>query len=61
MATQVDIMTSDRVALRVIRDLKLLDSPQLRQQWQEEAKGQGTIEQWLIDLLQAQAGREALT
>jgi len=52
MATQVDIMTSDRVALRVIRDLKLLESPQIRQQWQEEADGKGTIEQWLIGLLQ---------
>ena len=52
MATQVDIITSDRVALRVIRDLKLLDSPQLRQQWQEEAQGKGTIEQWLVDVLQ---------
>ena len=52
MATQVDILTSDRVALRVIRDLKLLDSAQIRQQWQEEAEGKGTIEQWLVDLLQ---------
>ena len=52
MATQVDIMTSDRVALRVIRDLKLLDSPQIRQQWQEEAEGKGTVEQWLISALQ---------
>ena len=52
MATQVDIITSDRVALRVIRDLKLLDNPQLRAQWQEEAEGKGTIEQWLVDLLQ---------
>ena len=52
MATQVDIMTSDRVALRVIRDLKLLDSPSIREQWQTEAEGKGTIEQWLVDLLQ---------
>ena len=52
MATQVDIITSDRVALRVIRDLKLLDSPQLREQWQDEAQGKGTIEQWLVDVLQ---------
>lgn len=51
MATQVDILTSDRVALRVIRDLKLLENPQLRQQWQDEADGKGTIEQWLIELL----------
>jgi chain length determinant protein EpsF len=54
MATQVDIMTSERVALRVIRDLKLLDNPGLRAQWQEATKGQGTIEQWLVDLLQKQ-------
>ena len=52
MATQVDILTSDRVALRVIRDLKLLDSPQIRQQWQDETQGRGSIEQWLVDLLQ---------
>lgn len=52
MATQVDIMTSDRVALRVIRDLKLLDNAGLRQQWQTEGEGRGTIEQWLINLLQ---------
>jgi chain length determinant protein EpsF len=52
MATQVDILTSDRVALKVIRDLKLLDNPALRQQWQTDGGGKGTIEQWLIDLLQ---------
>ena len=52
MATQVDILTSDRVALRVIRDLKLLDSPNIREQWQTDAEGKGTIEQWLVDLLQ---------
>ena len=52
MATQVDIITSDRVALRVIRDLKLLDDAQVRQQWQQEAEGRGTVEQWLVDVLQ---------
>ena len=51
MATQVDILTSDRVALKVIRDLKLLDNPNLRQQWQTDGDGKGTIEQWLIKLL----------
>jgi chain length determinant protein EpsF len=52
MATQVDIMTSDRVALRVIRDLKLLDSPQVREQWQDATEGKGVIEQWLVEVLQ---------
>jgi succinoglycan biosynthesis transport protein ExoP len=51
MATQVDILTSDRVALKVIRDLKLLENPTLREQWQTEGEGKGTIEQWLIELL----------
>ena len=54
MATQVDILSSDRVALRVIKDLKLLDNPQLRQQWMDTTKGQGSIEQWLVDTFQRQ-------
>ena len=52
IATQVDIMTSDRVALRVIRDLKLVDSPAIRAQWLESGQTIGTIEQFLVDLLQ---------
>ena len=51
MATQVDILTSDRVTLRVIQDLKLLENPQIRKQWQEDAQGKGVIEQWLVELL----------
>ena len=52
MATQVDIIQSDRVALRVVRNLKLNDNPQVRQQWLDEADGQGTIESWLATLFQ---------
>ncbi len=52
MATQVDILSSDRVALRVIRDLKLNENAELRQQWQTEADGRGTFEQYLIEVLQ---------
>jgi len=52
MATQVDILISDRVALKVIRDLRLLDNPALREQWLTEGEGKGTIEQWLSNLLQ---------
>jgi len=47
IATQIDIIVSDRVAQRVVRDLHLTENPQIRQQWQEETQGQGTIEQWL--------------
>lgn len=46
MATQVDIIRSDRVARRVVRLLKLAENPDARRQWQEETGGQGTIEDW---------------
>jgi chain length determinant protein EpsF len=52
MATQVDIIQSDRVALRVVRDLKLADNPQIRQQWRDETGGDGSIESWLADSFQ---------
>lgn len=52
MATQVDIIKSDRVAERVVRNLKLAENPQVRQQWQDEAGGRGTIEGWLASLFQ---------
>ncbi len=54
MATQVDIIRSDRVAQRVVRNLKLNENPQVRQQWLEEADGQGTIESWLGTVFQRQ-------
>jgi len=52
MATQVDIIGSDRVAQRVVRNLKLNENPQVRQQWLDETKGQGSIEAWMGALFQ---------
>jgi chain length determinant protein EpsF len=49
MATQVDIIASDRVARRVVRNLKLVENPQIRQQWEDEGKTEGDIELWLIE------------
>lgn len=49
IATQVDVLGSDRVALRVVRDLKLAETPEIRQQWQDATNGQGTVEQWLVE------------
>jgi succinoglycan biosynthesis transport protein ExoP len=54
MATQVDIITSDRVARRVIRNLKLDQNPQVRAQWQEATEGKGSIEDWLGAAFQQQ-------
>ena len=63
MATQVDIITSERVALRVARTLRLAENPAIRQQWQDETGGEGTVEQWLTGLfaksLDVQPSRES--
>ncbi len=52
MATQVDVIGSDRVAQRVVRTLKLAENPTMRAQWQEAAQGKGSFENWLAELLQ---------
>lgn len=52
MATQIDIITSERVATRVVRLLRLDEVPSLREQWQEETNGQGNIVNWVAALLQ---------
>lgn len=52
MATQVDVFQSDRVALRVVRNLKLAENPAIREQWQSETRGEGAIEVWLAELFQ---------
>ena len=52
IATQVDILSSDRVALRVIQDLHLDQNAAIRAQWQAKTGGEGNFNQWLADLLQ---------
>ncbi len=52
MATQVDIINSDRVAKDVIKLLKLDASPAVQQQWQEATEGKGQLIDWLAALLQ---------
>ncbi|MFT3817055.1 MAG: chain length determinant protein EpsF [Rubrivivax sp.] len=51
MNTQFDILNSDRVALRVVRDLKLDEDEANRQRWQQNMEGKGSIEQWLVAVL----------
>jgi chain length determinant protein EpsF len=51
LATQIDIIQSHRVALRVVRKLKLADNPEAKQQWLEATARKGNIEDWLADLL----------
>ena len=52
MGTQVEVLQSERVARRVIRNLKLADSPQVREQWREATEGVGSIETWLLEAFQ---------
>ena len=52
MATQIDIINSDRVAKDVVRGLKLDQSPALRGQWEESTKGEGELVDWIAQVLQ---------
>lgn len=52
MATQVDIIKSDRVARRVVSNLRMDSSDAARAQWMEATKGQGTLIDWLAGVLQ---------
>jgi len=51
LATQVGIIQSERVAKRVIRNLRLTESPVLRERWQEATDGQGDFETWIAESL----------
>jgi chain length determinant protein EpsF len=52
VATQLDIINSDRVARRVVRDLNLTRDPDLRAKWQDDTDGKADIEEWTALLLQ---------
>lgn len=63
IATQIDILQSDRVGRRVVRALKLAELPQIREQFQDDKNGEGDIESWLVERLQkdldVKPGRES--
>jgi chain length determinant protein EpsF len=54
MATQVDIILSDRVAQRVVSLLKMDQSPVVQEQWREATEGEGSIKVWLAAALKKQ-------
>lgn len=47
--TQVDIIGSERVARRVMRNLGLLDDPAMRQQWEQDTRRTVPMETWLLE------------
>lgn len=51
MATQVDIITSHSVAVKVVQNLGLTNSPIIKQQFEEATEGAVRIEDWLADVL----------
>ncbi|WP_296943497.1 chain length determinant protein EpsF [uncultured Massilia sp.] len=51
MATQIDIISSKNVALRVVDALRLANSPAVVQQFNEANEGKGSVRDWLADLL----------
>jgi succinoglycan biosynthesis transport protein ExoP len=54
MATQLDVMRSEPVALRALRQLGLHEDPIRREAWQSVTEGRGSFESWLA----ASVGRD---
>jgi polysaccharide biosynthesis transport protein len=52
MASQVDILESERVARKVISSLGLDKNDQLREQWRDDTDGVGSFDAWLSERLQ---------
>ena len=52
VATQSEIIRSDRVAQRVVRTLRLDENPALKRQWQADTEGKGSLNVWVAELLQ---------
>ncbi len=47
LATQIDLIKSQRVAKQVARDLKIAQMPGVREAWEEATGGAGTLEDWI--------------
>lgn len=51
MATQVDIVQSERVAIRVVQGLRMTENFAARQKWMEATQGKGSFEAWLASAI----------
>jgi polysaccharide biosynthesis transport protein len=51
MATQVDVLKSDRVAFSVMRKLGLAQNPEMQALWQSANLGEGSFDTWLAERL----------
>src|SRR5260221_377663 len=50
--TQMELIASGKVAHKVVRDLKLASQPGVREDWERDTGGVGTIEVWIAANLQ---------
>lgn len=53
MATQVDVIGSHNVALKVVDKLKLVDNPAVRERFNSITNGSGNVRDWMADVLLA--------
>jgi chain length determinant protein EpsF len=51
VATQVDIIESERVARKVVAALNLQTDPQLIEEWRDDTDGRGDLTDWIANLL----------
>jgi len=66
LQTQIDLIQSTKVAKRVVRDLKLVQMPGMREAYERDTGGLGTIEDWaagslLKDLKADSSGSNIIT
>jgi len=48
MATQVDVIKSERVAQAVVRKLNLAAGDEVQERWMRATNGEGTVEAWVV-------------
>src|ERR1019366_1732320 len=51
LATQVDVITSHNVALKVVDRLRLNEDPEIIKQYRSKTGGNGSIRDWIANLL----------
>jgi len=58
LATQVEIIQSRNVALKVVEALKLHESQRLQKEWRDATQGRGSLKVWIADRLLAKLDAE---
>ena len=51
LATQVDVINSERVSRKVVKMLNLDESPGAKERWMDAGEGKGTLDRWLGQVL----------